>query len=147
MRKTAYGMRIVDWSSDVCSSGLADAPEIVEIDAQLIGRVRGAHEGGLVDTEPLDEAADVRQGRLADPDDADILAFDQRDRNQRPEQLRKRARAHPSRRAAPQPDDADCPPAHHRAPPSRPASPARSRLPLLPASFPSSPCLTFSPAT
>src|SRR3546814_2157109 len=25
----------------------ADAPEIVEIDAQLIGRVRGAHEGGL----------------------------------------------------------------------------------------------------
>src|SRR3546814_8323679 len=66
----------------------ADAPEIVEIDAQLIGRVRGAHEGGLVDTEPLDEAADVRQGRLADPDDADILAFDQRDRNQRPEQLR-----------------------------------------------------------
>src|SRR3546814_6758550 len=40
----------------------ADAPEIVEIDAQLIGRVRGAHEGGLVDTEPLDEAADVRQG-------------------------------------------------------------------------------------
>src|SRR3546814_18326732 len=71
----------------------ADAPEIVEIDAQLIGRVRGAHEGGLVDTEPLDEAADVRQGRLADPDDADILAFDQRDRNQRPEQLPQAARA------------------------------------------------------
>src|SRR3546814_13784969 len=83
----------------------ADAPEIVEIDAQLIGRVRGAHEGGLVDTEPLDEAADVRQGRLADPDDADILAFDQRDRNQRPEPLSKRARAHPTRRAAPQHED------------------------------------------
>src|SRR3546814_18879939 len=71
----------------------ADAPEIVEIDAQLIGRVRGAHEGGLVDTEPLAEAADVRQGRIADPDDADNLAFDQSSRNKRPEKLRKRARA------------------------------------------------------
>src|SRR3546814_13202934 len=88
----------------------ADAPEIVEIDAQLIGRVRGAHEGGLVDTEPLDEAADVRQGRLADPDAADIPAFDQRDRNPRPAPLRKRARAHPSRPAPPPPHAAACTP-------------------------------------
>src|SRR3546814_3955373 len=36
-KKTAYEMRISDWSSDVCSSDLPDAPEQESIDARLTG--------------------------------------------------------------------------------------------------------------
>src|SRR3546814_12872443 len=34
-QKTAYEMRISDWSSDVCSS---DLPDVVQVDQDLVGR-------------------------------------------------------------------------------------------------------------
>ena len=79
----------------------AEAAEVAEIDAQLVGRVGGPDERVLVDAEAFDEAADVRQGRFTDADDADVLALDQLDLDQIAEQLRQRRGAHPSGRAAP----------------------------------------------
>src|SRR5690606_38115855 len=76
------------------------------VDAELVGRVGRLHERGLVDPEPFDEAADVRQRRLADADDADVLALDQVDLDQRAEQLLQRRRAHPPGGAAAEDDDA-----------------------------------------
>jgi hypothetical protein len=78
-----------------------------------VGRL---HERGLVDPEPLDEAADVRQRRLADADDADVLAFDQLDLDQAAEQLLQRRGAHPPGGAAAEDDHADgfgCGFSHH----------------------------------
>ena len=85
---------------------LADPAEVAEVDAELVGRVGRLDERGLVDPEPLDEAADVRQRRLADADDANVLAFDQVDRDQRTEQLLQRGGAHPPGGAAAEDDDA-----------------------------------------
>lgn len=69
---------------------LADPAEIAKVDAELVGGVGGLHE---------------RQRRLADADDADVLAFDQVHFDQRVEQLRQRRRAHPPGRAAAEDDD------------------------------------------
>ena len=59
--------------------GIADPPPVAELDAELEGRPGARHEIGFVDAELLVEGADVRQSRLADPDDADRLRFDQLD--------------------------------------------------------------------
>ena len=83
-----------------------DPAEILEVDAQLIRRMGRLHERGLVDAELFDEPANVRQRRFADADDADILALDQRDGDQRSEQLGERARAHPPGGSAAEDDDA-----------------------------------------
>src|SRR3546814_6287351 len=60
-QKTAYEMRISDWSSDVCSSDLAGDPAFVGCDRSQVraavrtiagsedGRVGGAHEGADLD--------------------------------------------------------------------------------------------------
>src|SRR3546814_1787681 len=53
-QKTAYEMRISDWSSDVCSSDLLPAP---------LSRTRGAH----VDEQPVDRFRRVER-RRRDPD-------------------------------------------------------------------------------
>src|SRR3546814_1864126 len=63
-QKTAYEMRISDWSSDVCSSDL--------IGAQLRCPGKGAHvENGMVGHQRRrgDEAIDQPAQALADPDD------------------------------------------------------------------------------
>src|SRR5690606_21814043 len=85
----------------------ADAPEVAKIDAQLVGGMSRLHESGLVDTEPLHEAADVRQGGFADADDPDVLAFDQLDFDEIAEQLGQGRRAHPSGGPAAEHDDLD----------------------------------------
>src|SRR5690606_37032891 len=82
----------------------ADAAEVAEIDAELIGRVSRLDERGLVYPEPLDEAANVRQRRLAHSDDADVLAFDEVNLDEAAEQLLQRRRAHPPGGAAAEDD-------------------------------------------
>src|SRR3546814_14281990 len=69
MQKTAYEMRISDWSSDVCSSDLAadvafpeareDASEIAAegADPAALAQVRGAR--GRVAVEPMEHVRDV----------------------------------------------------------------------------------------
>ena len=72
-----------------------------ELDADLDRAARRAHELGLVDAEPVVEALDMRQRRLADADGADLVAFDQGDVViGRRQQARKARRAHPARGAA-----------------------------------------------
>src|SRR3546814_4035817 len=53
-QKTAYEMRISDWSSDVCSSDLAQHRLLLELaalagfDIELVGRLRRGHRGVAV---------------------------------------------------------------------------------------------------
>jgi hypothetical protein len=56
---------------------VADAPPVVEVDAQLEGGARLAHELVLVEPEQLVHLDDRRDRRLADPDRADFGRFDQ----------------------------------------------------------------------
>src|SRR3546814_3338846 len=69
-QKTAYEMRISDWSSDVCSSDLLErlpvggdrlfaAARGEERLAQAVPDVGGARERGRVDPEDLDRGIDV----------------------------------------------------------------------------------------
>src|SRR3546814_2268354 len=44
-QKTAYEMRISDWSSDVCSSDLQPHPSVADRLALVRSRGRGGHEG------------------------------------------------------------------------------------------------------
>src|SRR3546814_7438101 len=59
-QKTAYEMRISDWSSDVCSSDLVDRDHVRhEVDVRMRGggrfqRLLHRHAGGVVD---MDDAA------------------------------------------------------------------------------------------
>src|SRR3546814_5085361 len=59
-QKTAYEMRISDWSSDVCSSDLEDAPEMVAVgkDLVLMRQVRAAR------IDEIDAGQAVRLGDL-----------------------------------------------------------------------------------
>src|SRR3546814_15481694 len=60
-QKTAYEMRISDWSSDVCSSDLAQVDPARCVDGR---RVRGAHgEPGLVVAQAEEQRCVVRGGR------------------------------------------------------------------------------------
>src|SRR3546814_6341165 len=45
-QKTAYEMRISDWSSDVCSSDLAAAVEVAAVEVIEGGRALALHGGG-----------------------------------------------------------------------------------------------------
>ena len=65
---------------------LADARPVDELDAELVGGVGRADEIGLVDAEQRVEQHDLRDGRFADADGADLVRFDQFDR-QRPAAL------------------------------------------------------------
>src|SRR3546814_7346869 len=53
-QKTAYEMRISDWSSDVCSSDLSDAAVVIDpvpaqAQRQLAGRGQGHDRAGCID--------------------------------------------------------------------------------------------------
>src|SRR3546814_4661239 len=66
-QKTAYEMRISDWSSDVCSSDLRLQPDAVKGD----GRIETLQGGGLARAvEPLQQGGDVgvRGDRLGEHD-------------------------------------------------------------------------------
>src|SRR3546814_2545921 len=59
-QKTAYEMRISDWSSDVCSSDLlADVVQQLGLDA-LVGRLHQVQEAHLQGDDQLVEVADLR---------------------------------------------------------------------------------------
>ena len=58
---------------------LADPAPVDELDSQLVGAARFAHECRLVDPEPVVEEPDRRDRRLADADGADLFGFDDRD--------------------------------------------------------------------
>src|SRR3546814_6833112 len=68
-QKTAYEMRISDWSSDVCSSDLDEAGEEP---AFAVGRMFGDISGGAAifaaEREPLNEAEHDEQNRRRDAD-------------------------------------------------------------------------------
>ena len=91
---------------------VADRAEIAEVDPELEGRMRGAHEVGFVETEPLHERADMRQGRFADADDADLGRLDQMDRAGRRQQPHQRRRRHPPRRPSADHNDPRWHPVH-----------------------------------
>ena len=113
-----------------------DAAEIAEIDAQLVRGVGRLHEGRLVDAQSLHESTQVRQGRLADPDDADVLAFDQLDARQSRQHPRNPRRGHPAGGPPAQHDDADRLPLSHARFPSRSwLDPLRAQEKLSPACF------------
>src|SRR5207244_9031670 len=73
--------------------------------AQLVGSAGGGEELGLVDAERLVEQGDRRDGRFADPDDANLIGFDQCDRHSGEAETPQRGRGHPPRRAASDNDD------------------------------------------
>ena len=58
---------------------VADPAPVSELDAKLEGRPGARHEIGFVDSEPFVEAADVREGRFANPDDSNRFQFDEMD--------------------------------------------------------------------
>lgn len=79
-----------------------------ELDPQLEGRLSRRHELGFVDAEHLVERQYVGNRRLAHPDGADGVGFDERDRHFfRVEQARQRSRRHPPGRSTA--DDHDSP--------------------------------------
>ncbi|VVT14865.1 conserved hypothetical protein [Sphingomonas aurantiaca] len=84
---------------------VADRAEIAEVDPELEGRMRGAHEIGLVQAQAFDEGTDVRQRCLTDPDDPDIRRLDQMDRARDRQQPHKRRGRHPPSRPAAHHDD------------------------------------------
>src|SRR3546814_3143229 len=60
-QKTAYELRISDWSSDVCSSDLAEGRAVVLLDhdrpGQHVLRAGPAHAALDADVRPVDQAA------------------------------------------------------------------------------------------
>src|SRR3546814_4144871 len=73
-QKTAYDMRISDWSSDVCSSDLLDALASAGGTKEPIGKlVVQLTRGGNVTTMPLDTVIrDPKQNIRLAPDDVEI---------------------------------------------------------------------------
>src|SRR3546814_16636375 len=71
-QKTAYEMRISDWSSDVCSSDLPHLParRIINLDALALGHQRFGQRGGIAAAgkfnEPAAGGADPRRIKRID---------------------------------------------------------------------------------
>src|SRR3546814_9710377 len=66
-RTSAYGMRISDWCSDVCSSDLLAAPSLaIGVDVDADDRVGADHPGALddVESDPAETEDDDRLARL-----------------------------------------------------------------------------------
>jgi hypothetical protein len=74
---------------------------VAELDAQLVGRLGLAHEIGLVEAQGGVEMSDVRHGRLADADGADLGRFHQADGDRQAGELGGQGRGrHPAGGAA-----------------------------------------------
>jgi hypothetical protein len=71
-----------------------------ELDAELERPVGGSKKLGLVEAEADDEVVDLRDRRLADPDGADLVGFDQRDRGAVAEEAGEGCGGDPSSRSA-----------------------------------------------
>ena len=64
---------------------VADGAPVHELDAELERAARGAQELVLVDAQDAIEGDDVRDRRLADTDDADLVGFHEPNRASAPE--------------------------------------------------------------
>ena len=92
----------------VVAPGIAEGMEVffavelpvLELDAQLEGRLRLAHEFGLADAEQAVEHDQRRDRRLAHADGADGIAFHQRQVDRIAHGVGKRSGGHPAGRAA-----------------------------------------------
>ncbi len=93
------GTEVAPDRSEPVNVGVADFAPIDELDPELERALHLAHEFRLVDLEQLVERAQVRHRRLADADDADLLGFNQMDRQPAAERLGQRRRGHPACRA------------------------------------------------
>src|SRR5204863_9512017 len=78
---------------------------IDELDAELEGALRLAQEIVLVEAQHVVVQRDGRDGRLADPDDADLVRLHQRDGETRPHARGKRSGRHPPGSATAGDDD------------------------------------------
>ncbi len=79
---------------------------VVEQDAELEGRLGGAHELGLVDAEQTIEGDERRNGRFPHPDRADGVGFDQGDADRLAKRTGDGSGRHPSGGPASGDDDA-----------------------------------------
>ena len=84
---------------------VADRAPVHELDAELERAARGAQELVLVDAQDAIEGDDVRDRRLADTDDADLVGFHEPNRARAPEVVRKCGGRHPTRSATANDDD------------------------------------------
>src|SRR4051812_35735458 len=85
--------------------GVADPTPTAKLDPQLEGRLGTRHEFALIDPDPLIEAADVRDGGLADANGADLERFNEAYGHAATEGPGKSRSRHPARRAATCNDD------------------------------------------
>jgi len=91
----------------------AGSRPVDELDAELEGRLGGAHERGFDDAQEQIELQHVGNRRFPDADDADLFRLDERERNiVRFEHARQGRRRHPAGGAAAYDDDALQPPLH-----------------------------------
>src|SRR5690242_15521012 len=121
---------------------VADARPVHELDAELEGAARLAHELRFVYFENLVEQLEVRHRGFAHADGADLLGFDQPDRDVRAQNLGQRGGGHPACGAAA--DDHDAANAvvvHFRNPAKKPAG---SKLADEPAVSHLKPCRSFA---
>jgi hypothetical protein len=72
----------------------------LEFDAEFEGRARARHEFGLVDSQPLVEAAEVRKSGLADTDNPDLFRLNEVYAARAWKKLRQGRRRHPAGSAA-----------------------------------------------
>jgi hypothetical protein len=84
---------------------VAQPPPVAKLDPQLERRPRRADELILVDAEHPVIVEQRRDRRLAHPDRADLLGFDQSHRDAALDQPRHRGGGHPSRRSPADDDD------------------------------------------
>src|SRR3546814_7203333 len=72
-QKAAYEWRMSDWSSDVCSSDLQQAP-VGELDEQVVQPVQRSVPAGLLDQVPAVRQPQLRAGITAVSDERQVFA-------------------------------------------------------------------------
>ena len=97
---------VVADGAEAVDVAVADAAPVDELDAELERAAHGAHELHLVDLQRVVEGAQMRHGRFAHADRADVLGFHQPDRTPgNSQRARQRGRGHPAGGAAAHDDD------------------------------------------